>query len=119
VKVGRLLCAVVLAAAGAIGAAHAADTDGTWQVAGQGQSPRCPDYTMQLVAKGDGVTGTVGTVRVTFKMFGKIAPDGSFAGKSAGGTAKMEGKFSGDTVTADFIDDLCPAPRKGTGRKVQ
>lgn len=114
-----LLCAGVLAAAGSIVAARAAGTDGTWQIAGQGQSPRCPDYSMQLEAKGGAVTGTVGTVRFTYKMFGKIGPDGSFAGQSPGGTAHMRGKFTGDTVTAEFVNDVCAEPRQGTGHRVQ
>ena len=111
-------CAIVVCVVGLPGvAALAASYDGTWDVTGAAQSKLCPGYNMQLMVKGNEVSGTSGTVKFTYHLRATIKPDGSFEGKSPGGTARFSGKFEGDAVSVDFANDTCPAPRHGMGRR--
>jgi hypothetical protein len=97
--------------------AWAASYDGGWDVVGVAQSARCPGYNMHLDVKGNTITGTTGTVKFTYQLRATIAPDGSFQGQSPGGAARITGKFAGDSVTVQFSNDVCAAPRQGTGKR--
>jgi hypothetical protein len=88
--------------------------DGKWMVPIPGVSTRCPAVNAHINVAGQKISETAGTAKFTFHLFGTLASDGSFELKSPGGQGHSKGKFSGNSVTADFTDSECPT-RTGTG----
>ena len=109
--------ALVLTLAASAGA-RADSYDGKWLVPIAGFSVSCPAVNLQISVAGQKMRAEAGTARFTYKLFGTIAPDGTFNISSPGGQGHSKGKFSGNTLTADFTNSQC-ATRSGTGGRTQ
>ncbi len=110
--------AAVIALIAAGTTARADSYDGKWSVPIQGFSANCPAVVMHVTVTGQRIAAEAGTARFTYKLFGRLQPDGTFSINSPGGQGHSKGKFSGTTLTADFTNSEC-ATRSGTGSKDQ
>lgn len=109
--------ALILTVAASAGA-RADPYDGKWVVVVQGFSAQCPAVNVLISVRGGRIAESAGTARFTYKLFGTVAPDGTFNLTSPGGQGHSKGKFSGTTLTADFTNAEC-ATRSGTGGRAQ
>lgn len=109
-----LSAAVFLFAAGLCTESRAAAYDGKWLVVLPPTSVRCPSVQMNIAVANGRITEVVGTVKFTYRLAGPVAPDGTFDISSPGGAGHSKGKFSGETLAADFTNSEC-GTRSGTG----
>lgn len=115
----RILGSAALILAVAAGAECRAESyDGKWLLVIPGVSVRCPDVNVHVTVTGQRIAEEAGTARFTYKLFGALAPDGTFDITSPGGQGHSKGKFSGNTLAADFTNSEC-GTRAGTGSKEQ
>ncbi len=94
----------------------AASYDGKWLVVLPPTSVRCPSVQVHVAVGNGRITEEAGTVKFTYRLAGPVAPDGTFDISSPGGAAHSKGKFSGDTLAADFTNSEC-GTRSGSGSR--
>ena len=86
---------------------------GKWEAAGE-KNGKCPAFYAHITVTKDKINIGIGGA-ATYRLIGKVSPDGSFMAEGVNGATQATGHFTGNTV--NFTLNVSCGTRTATGHR--